>query len=284
MFGRLGGRRSARGRSLFSPRLLIALVIAGISLFSYYAASSRNPVTDEVQHVSMSPEQEIAMGLQAAPKMADQHGGLHSNREAQELVDDIGNQLVSVSTLAGKTEYPFEFHVLADEQTINAFALPGGQVFVTAGLLGRLDSDGKIAGVLAHEIGHVIERHGAEHLAKAQLTQGLTGAAVIAAYDPDNPRSYQSAAVAMAIGQLVNMKFGRDDELEADRWGVRLTAEAGYDPRSMIGVMEVLAEASQGQKPPEFFSTHPDPGRRIERIEQAIRESFPDGIPEDLKP
>jgi len=78
------------------------------------------------------------------------------------------------------------------------------------------------------------------------------------------------------------MRFGREDELESDRLGVRFTTEAGYDPQVMIGVMEVLAEAGKGQQPPEFFSTHPNPDRRIERIQAAIKDQFPDGVPEGL--
>src|ERR671917_1370458 len=106
---------------------------------------------------------------------------------------------------AGQSPYRFEFHVLDDPQTINAFALPGGQVFITEGLLKRLTTDGQVAGVLGHEIAHVIARHGAEHIAKQQLTQGLTGAAVLATYDPNNPSTQGGAAVAALIGQLVTM-------------------------------------------------------------------------------
>ena len=275
--------RNPRGGGGCSGRLLIALAVAAISIIGYYGSRQYNPITDEVQHVDMSPEQEIAMGIQAAPAMADQHGGLHPDQEAQALVDRVCAQLVS-STAAREAPYQFECHVLADEQMINAFALPGGQVFITAGLLSRLTTEGQLAGVLGHEIGHVVARHGAEHLAKARLTQGLTGAAVIATYDPDNPSSRNTAAVAAAIGQLVNMRFGREDELESDRLGVRLMAEAGYDPRTLIDVMRILAEAGGGAgRQPEFFSTHPNPDRRIERIEAAIAESFPQGVPGDLK-
>src|ERR671917_1889526 len=180
---------------------------------------------------------------------------------------------------AGQSPYRFEFHVLDDPQTINAFALPGGQIFITEGLLKRLTTDGQIAGVLGHEIAHVIARHGAEHIAKQQLTQGLTGAAVLATYDPSNPASRGSAAVAAMIGQLVTMRFGREDELESDQLGVRFAAEAGYDPRSMIGLMKILAQSSEGGRPPEFFSTHPNPENRVARIESAIQKQFPDGVP-----
>jgi len=184
---------------------------------------------------------------------------------------------------ARKSPYKFEFHLLADQRTINAFALPGGQIFITDALFRKLRSEGELAGVLGHEVGHVIARHGAEHLAKQELTNGLTGAAVLATYDPSNPNSRNSAAVAMAIGQLVSMKFGRQDELEADRWGVRLISKAGYDPRAMLGVMEVLKQSANRGHTPEFFSTHPNPENRMTRIQEQIKEEFPQGVPQGLK-
>jgi predicted Zn-dependent protease len=227
-------------------------------------------------------DQEIALGLQSAPEMAAQFGGLHPNQEAQALVDQVGERLIN-STAAKDTAYQFEFNLLADDQTVNAFALPGGPIFITAALMDRLETEGQLAGVLAHEAGHVVARHSAEHIAKAQLTQGLSGAVIIAASDPDNPNSGQhAAAVAAVVGQMINMKYGRDDELESDRLGVRFMAEAGYDPRSLIRVMEILAEASGGQGPPEFASTHPSSERRIEQIQAAIQEEFPNGVPEGL--
>lgn len=262
-------------------RILIALVIAVISIVSYCSTREYNPITGETQYVDLSPQQEIAMGLQAAPEMAAQFGGLSRDQEAQALVQEIGRELVA-KTAASETPYHFEFSVLADNQTVNAFALPGGPIFITEALLGQLRTRGEVAGVLAHEIGHVVARHSSEHIAKAKLTEGLTGAAVIASYDPQNPSSQQRAAMAALVGQLINLRFGREDEIESDRLGVRFMAEAGYDPRALIRVMEVLAQANQGQAPPEFFSTHPNPDRRIERIQEAIANLFPDGVPEDL--
>jgi predicted Zn-dependent protease len=250
--------------------LLIAAVIAVISLVSYFGTRQDNPVTGETQHIDITVEQEIALGLQAAPEMAQQYGGLDPDQNAQALVDDIGNRVVQNSR-AGDSPYQFDFHVLDDPQTINAFALPGGQVFITRALFDRLSNEGELAGVLGHEVGHVVGRHSAEQIAKAKLTEGLTGAVVIATYDPENPASAGSAQVAALIGQLINLKYGRDDELESDFLGVCFIAEAGYDPNQLIGVMEVLAEASQGQAPPEFFSTHPNPENRVQRIQEAIR-------------
>jgi predicted Zn-dependent protease len=252
-------------------RIIIALVVALGSLIAYYAKTEKNPVTGEEQHIDITVEQEIALGLQAAPQMAEQFGGLHSDPALQALVDKVGHHIVD-ETVADKSPYNFDFHVLADEETINAFALPGGQVFITAGLMKRLTTEDQLAGVLGHEIGHVIGRHSAEHIAKARLQEGLTGAAVLATYDPGNPSTTQSAAITMLIGNLIGMKYGRDDELEADRMGVDYLYDSEYKPEAMIDVMRILAEAGGRSQQPEFFSTHPNPENRIAEIEKAIRE------------
>ncbi|HSK87897.1 MAG TPA: M48 family metalloprotease [Anaerolineales bacterium] len=259
-----------RGGSGCSGRLIMAAAIAAFSLFSYFSSSQDNPVTGETQYVNITVEQEIALGLQAAPQMAQEFGGLDENAGDQALLDEVGNQILQASP-AGRSPYEFDFHLLDDDQTINAFALPGGQIFITRALYDKLRTEGELAGVLGHEIGHVVGRHSAEQIAKTQLTQGLTGAAVIAAYDPDNPASVGSAQVAALIGQLINLRFGREDELESDYLGVCFISDAGYDPNELVGVMEVLESAQTGDRPPEFFSTHPDPGNRVQRIQEAIQ-------------
>jgi len=264
-------------------RLLLAGVIALIAFVSFLSTRSTNPVTGQTQYVALTPAQEIALGLQAAPQMAAQFGGLHPDPKAQALIDSIGARLVAGGP-AREAPYEFDFHLLADPNVVNAFALPGGQVFITAALFNKLETEGQLAGILAHEIGHIIERHGAERLAKEQLTAGLVGAAAVAGSDPDNPLGGSSAMLAAAVGKLINMRYGREDELECDAWGVRLSAAAGYDPHAMIRVMEILDEAAKGPRPPEFLSTHPDPGNRIERIRATIKREFPKGLPPGLEP
>ncbi|MBM4255528.1 MAG: M48 family metallopeptidase [Deltaproteobacteria bacterium] len=257
-------------------RLLIGLVFAIMSLISYYGSSSINPVTGEKQRISLSVEEETALGMHSAPQMAAQFGGLSKNQQSVALVKKIGQQIVERSP-AGKSPYKFEFHLLADQRTINAFALPGGQIFITEALLQLLRSPGELAGVLGHEIAHVVARHSAEHIAKQKLTQGLTGAAVMAA-DP----SMQGAHMAQMVAGLINMRFGRKDELESDSLGLRWMAAAGYDPRALLGVMEVLEKSAGGGRQPEIFSTHPNPGNRAERIQAELKNVFPAGVPERL--
>mgnify|MGYP001207736565 FL=1 len=151
-------------------QLIIGLVVAAFSLLSYFGSSSINPITGEKQHVGgMSPKEEVAMGLQSAPQMAAQMGGLTQDARARQLVAAVGAKVVAGS-VAAKSGYPFKFHTLADPRTVNAFALPGGQIFITMSLLSRLETEGQLAAVLAHEVGHVIARHSAEHIAKDQLT------------------------------------------------------------------------------------------------------------------
>ena len=270
-----------RRRGFSGGRLLVGLAIAVFALISYFGSKEYNPVTQEEQYIGITPDQEIALGLQAAPQIEAEFGGVHPDSNAQQLLDGVCRKLISGSD-AGQAEWPYECTLLVDDDTINACALPGGQLYLTAGLYSRLQSEGQLAGVLAHEIGHAVARHSAQQIARQQLTQGLTGAVIIASYDPENPNGAATGQMAAVVGQLLTMRYSREHELEADRLGVHLMSQAGYDPRMLIDVMRILAEANDGQAPPEFFSTHPNPGNRIETIEEAIRLVFPNGVPEGL--
>lgn len=259
-----------RSRSSGGARLLIGLVIAGISVVTYLSRRTTNELTGETQYVKLTEQQEVSLGLSSAPQLTRQFGGATADATIAQYVTRVGQRLATKSA-AAKTKYPFKFTVLADRKTINAFALPGGPVFITEALLSRMTNEAQLAGVLGHEIGHVVARHGAEHLAKADLTAGLVGATVVATSDPDRPGDARAkAALAAATAQLISMKFGRDDELESDKLGVRFMHEAGYDAAQMGEVMKVL-KAAGGGRTPEFFSTHPDPENRLERIAAALQ-------------
>jgi predicted Zn-dependent protease len=261
---------------MHSGRLIIGLLIALGALVTYCGQTTTNPLTGEKQRVALDPSQEIALGMQSAPQMVAQMGGSSRNADATARVKRIGERLVARS-LASQSPYRFSFHLLADPRTVNAFALPGGPIFITEGLLRQLKSDAEVAAVLGHEIAHVIARHSSERLAKQQLTQGLVGALIVGSGD------YTTAQIGQVVGGMINMRYGRDDELESDALGIRIAAEAGYDPRAMIRVMEVLAQASGGSKQPEFFSTHPAPENRGTRIKGEIAKQFPGGVPRELE-
>lgn len=242
-------------------RLFIGLAIIAFAVFKYCSSGSTNEYTGETQYVDLTVQEEIAMGLQAAPSMMEQYGGMYPDQQAQDQLDRIGAKLVQ-SSIARNTNYNWDFHLLADTQTINAFALPGGQCFITAALYSQLENEDQLAGVMGHEIGHVIARHSAARIQQQGLAQGVvTGVSV----GVDG-----GAQAAQAVAQMMTMKYGRDDELQSDDLGVKMMIDAGYDPYQMIGVMEILAAAGGPNRAPEFQSTHPDPDNRIERIREAI--------------
>lgn len=242
-------------------RLLIGVAIVAFALFKNCSNKEENPYTGKTQSITMSPEEEIAIGLQHAPAMAEQHGGLHQDQQLQAFVDQVGHKLVQES-MARETPYKYDFHLLQDEQTVNAFALPGGQIFITYALLSKLENEDQVAGVLGHEIGHVLGKHSAERVANSEMWSTISMGAEVGG---------GMGGAAGAIGQNILLGNGRDDELESDDLGVRFMIRAGYDPYQMIGVMKILKAASGGSRQPEFASTHPDPENRIEQIRESIQ-------------
>ncbi len=264
-----------------SIRLLMGLIIGLVGLVSYCTTSVENPITGEKQRVRLTQQEEIALGQQARSQMAGEFGGLYPDPILQEYIEQVGQRVVQRSE-AGTVGYPFDFHLLGDPDTINAFALPGGQVFITVGLLRQMNSEAQLAGVLAHEVAHVIARHGAEHLAKQQLGAALVNAIGVATSDGQGS-GREAAIIAQAVNQLVSLRYGRQDELESDRLGVEFMSAAGYNPNAMLEVMTILANARQGGEPPEFLSTHPNPANRLEQLEGMITEIYPNGVPGNLE-
>ena len=241
-------------------RLLIGAAIALFFVFKRCSQREENPYTGRVQTISMNANEEIAISLQSAPQMTQQYGGLHPNTQYQTLVDNVGKKLVN-NSIANKTPYKYEFHLLTDPNTINAFALPGGQIFITQALFSKLENEDQLAGVLGHEIGHVLGRHSAERIAESEYWQGLVTAGSVGA---------DMGSVVSSIGHNTLLTNGRADELESDDLGVRFMIKAGYNPKEMIGVMEILKAAAGPNRVPEFQSTHPDPENRIEKIQESI--------------
>jgi predicted Zn-dependent protease len=254
-----------------SLRTIIGVAIMLFGVFSYMTHESINPTTGERQHVSMTPDQEMAMGLQSAPEMEAQMGGdmADSDPRTQE-VQKIG-QIIGTKSDAAHSPYHYQYHLLGDTQTINAFALPGGQVFITLALYSKLADEAELAGVLGHETGHVVERHSAQQLEKSRLGQMLVMGTGIAASDRQNGMA-ATAAAAMA-NEMIQLKFSRTDESQADQRGLQFMTEAGFDPRAMIDVMKILQQISAGGSTPEFMQTHPDPGNRIEAINEWLQEN-----------
>lgn len=248
-----------RSRGSWKIRIFIGLAIVAFAYFQKCSNTEQNPYTGREQHINMSADQEIAIGLQSAPEMAQQHGGLYPDERLQAFVDAVGNKLVN-NSIARETPYKYDFHLLADDRTINAFALPGGQCFITYALFSKLN-ESQLAGVLGHEIGHVIGRHSAERIADSNFWQTLTMGASVGG---------DMGGLVQGIGQNKLLTNGRDDELESDELGVLFMIQSGYDPYQMIEVMKILKAAAGPNRVPEFQSTHPDPENRIEKIKEAI--------------
>ncbi len=267
---------SGRNTSPITGRLILGILIALGALFTYFNNSQENPVTHQVQHISLTPDQEIRLGLESAPSMARQMGGeIHSSDPRAIEVSKIG-QLIISKTEAEKSPWKFKFHLLADPQTINAFALPGGQVFITLGLYDKLQTEAQLAGVLSHEIGHVIERHSAQQLAKAELGQMLVVGVGVGASGDQQSNLYDPAMIAAVANQMIQLHYSRHDESQADIWGLKLMTESGFDPHAMIDVMEILKAASGGRGGQiEMFQTHPNPDLRIEQIKAYLKEHPP---------
>ncbi len=268
-YGGTGDPYSRQGRgggtSRFKLMLFIGLAMAAFQGFKYYTNTQMNPITGEHQRVQWTTEEEVGIGLQSAPRMAQQHGGLHPDERSRAHVVSVGKRLVD-NSIVRRSQYPFDFHLLRDDKTINAFALPGGQVFITAALYAKLENEDQLAGVLGHEIGHVIHRHGAVRMANQGFIQGLIQSVMIG-----SGGSGSVAQVANVVGQYTSMSYGRDQELESDDFGVRLMEEAGYNAEHLIGVMDILEAASGGARTPEFQSSHPSPDNRREKIREAIQ-------------
>jgi predicted Zn-dependent protease len=253
----------------FNFRLLIGLAIAAFAVIAYMTHVSVNPVTGEKQHLSMTPQQETQLGIASAPQMAAQFNGLvdPNDPESMEVVR-VGRRVATESD-AAKAGYPYQYHLLNDTHTVNAFALPGGQIFITKALYDDLDDEAELAGVLGHETGHVVERHSAQQLEQSQLGDRLVAAVAVGSNHP-----FTTGAIAAVVNQVTQLKFSRNDESQADERGVQFMAQAGYDPRAMIDVMKVLMRVSQGGRQPEFLVTHPYPEHRIVDIGNQIRREF----------
>jgi len=231
------------------------------------AACAVNPATGERQFMLLSESDEIEMGRTADAQVTEAYG-LYDSEDLQAFVRAMGEDLASRSE---RPQLPWSFKVV-DDAIVNAFALPGGFIFVTRGILASLNSDAELAGVLGHEIGHVTARHSASQLSRQQLQQFGLGVGAEVSSD------FASAAGVLSAGiQVLNLRYGRGDETQSDELGVRYMSRAGYDPNALLGVFQTLAlAAGGGGRLPEWQSTHPNPENREARIRELVAASGQD--------
>ena len=266
-----------QSRGGFPIQWLIGLVIAVGAIIMYFAKTTVNPTTGEKQRVALTPDQETALGVQSAPQMISEMGGeMPDSDPGTREVQAIGNRVWKRSD-AARSPYQYHYHLLADRKTVNAFALPGGEVFITKGLLDRLTTEGELAGVLGHETGHVVERHVAQQMAQKSLGQGLVTAVGVGSSNSNHP--YADTAVAQMVNQMTQLHFSRGDESQADQCGLRYMTQAGYDPHAMLKVMEVLQQITneQGGRPPQMLQTHPYPEQRMQEINAWLEQNDQNG-------
>ena len=241
---------------------LSSLVLAG-ALALAPAGCARNPVTGKSEISLVSEQQEIQMGKEAAQQV-QQSIGFYPDPALQAYVSSIGMKMAKASE---RPDLPWEFHVVNDA-SVNAFALPGGFIFVTRGLMTAINDEAELATVVGHEIGHVTYRHSVEQISKQQLfTLGLGIGSIVSS---DVARL---AGIASQGLQLLFLKYSRDAENQADKAGFRYALNQNYDVREMGNMFEILERMSQvsgGGKLPEWLSTHPDPGTRIKNVEQRL--------------
>jgi predicted Zn-dependent protease len=243
-----------------SSRMVVASAISLVMV-----ACAVNPATGRRELMLVSEQQEIQMGQEADPQVVAAYG-LVDDPELQEYVSGIGQRLAAVSE---RPELPWAFRVV-DDPVVNAFALPGGFIYVTRGILAHFDSEAELAGVLGHEIGHVTARHSASQMSRQQLQQIGLGVGMIFS---ETFREYGGLAAAGL--QILNLSYSRDDESQSDRLGLRYIAREGYDADAMIGVFQMLATVSGGSggRLPEWQSTHPYPENREAQMREVIAET-----------
>lgn len=249
---------------------VLLLSIAGL------AACEKNAATGRNQFTALSRQDEIQMGSSAMPSMISENGGKVSSASAQAYVTNLGRALAA-HTEADNPSLPWEFTLL-DTPEVNAFAMPGGKVFVARGLAEKLTNEAELAGVMGHEIGHVTARHISQQIAKqtgVQVGAAILGAAVAAAAGEKHQTEAAAAGTAITVGgQLVTLKFSRDQEAEADHLGLRYMTRLNYNPIAMDQVMAILQAEVGAGRTPELLATHPDPANRRKNIAQELRTTY----------
>jgi predicted Zn-dependent protease len=249
-------RRSRRLALVPFSALLAAGLAAGVSC-------ARNPVTGKNELSLVSESQEIELGKQSAEQV-QQSIGFYEDPAVQSYVSEIGMRMAKASE---RPNLPWEFHVVNDA-SVNAFALPGGFIYVTRGLMTSINNEAELATVVGHEIGHVTNRHSVQQISKQQVAQlGLGIGSILS-----NDVARMAGLASQGLGVLF-LKYSRDAENQADLAGFRYSLNQNYDVREMASVFQTLdrvSAAGGGGRLPEWLATHPNPGTRIENTEKRL--------------
>ena len=253
-----------------APRQLFWLVL--VSFATHASAQSSGPVFPNPGKTKMSKEQQRALGMQTAEQVFQQMPVLPDSSPESQYIRALGQKLVA--TIPAEYSWPFEFHVIPQEE-INAFALPGGQMFVNVGTIKAAKTEAELAGVMGHEMSHVYMQHSAKQASKAQTTSMLAG--IAGALLGSSKLGSELGGLAGQLGQMgiqmgaegLMMKYSRNDETQADSVGAVILHKAGYNPQGMADFFQTMGAAG-GKAPPVFFSSHPASGNRQEAIQKQI--------------
>lgn len=226
-------------------------------IYILFSSCAKNPVTGKNDFMLMSKGQEVAMGQQSDPEIKA-FFGVYNDEKLQRFINEKGQQMASISH---RKDLKYEFKIV-DSPVVNAFAVPGGFVYFTRGIMAHFNNEAEFAGVLGHEIGHITARHSAKQYSNAQLAQiGLIAGSVI------SPEFAQMADLASTGVQLLFLKFGRDAEKQSDQLGVEYATKIGYDASEMAHFFQTLDRMREGgEEVPTFLSTHPDPADREQKV------------------
>lgn len=242
-------------------RMIYFAVITGLFLIG---GCVTNPITGKDELMLFGESDDVAMGKKYAPDVEKELGGRIENPVLQNYIESVGQKAAKVSQKPN-----FEYHYVAlNDKMINAFALPGGPIFITSGLLKKLTSETQLASVLAHETAHVVARHTMHSLSK-ELGFELVLSAVTT-----EKTSQTAVAVAKVTNQIVSLKYSREDEKIADLAGLDYMVAAGYNPNGMAETMQMFQDESKSGSI-EFLSTHPDPDNRVGYIKEKIMAKYP---------
>ena len=252
----------------FFPIFLLVSVSLCFTLISCYQA----PITGRSQFILLSESQEIQMGLVAYQDVLKKEK-ISTNTKYNSSVTRVGKR---IATASGKTNYQWEYKVIDSDDTINAFALPGGKIAVYTGILTVAETDAGLATVMGHEVAHATARHGGERMSVGILAQiGAVGLNV--ALRNEDPEVVSAVNAAFGTGVTLGgiLPFNRKQESEADRIGLVYMSKAGYDPRESVNFWNRMADANKGKpSPPEFLSTHPSYGTRVKNLNRWMPESI----------
>ena len=270
------GERAIRKLPVRTPRLVrgAALLLATTLLLLPNAAAQRTQLKPGWN--MFSPQQDVELGKKAALDAAKQLP-LCNAPKVDAYLTQLGMRLAS-KLPAGGVQYPFEFHCVNDK-AINAFALPGGYVFINRGVIESADNEAQLAAVMAHELSHVALRHGTNQATKAQAAQGFLGIAS-GIFGGSTGGALLTELGAFAAGGVL-LRYSRTAESQADVMGTQVLYDAGYDPRAMAQFFEKLEAETKGKNPPEFLSDHPNPEHRVGRVDEEIERLG--GIPANAK-